>query len=111
MINECKIKAHCAIIACRSNYLRQRIRNAIYSTTNTSSSVSSSHIHSGIKETNDDESNSETIAIKPLFDNENKIIDVKLNDINNANAFKIVVEFIYTDRIISIEGKGMLNHL
>ena len=46
--------------------------------------------------------------MKPLFiiNNDKKMIDIKITESNNPDAFRIVLEFIYTDCIISIEGKG-----
>ena len=91
IIGDVKIKAHCAIVSSRSSYLRKRVKNYIDSINNNSSSIT-------------DQNN----VPKPLFllNNDKSSIDIKINDTNNPEAFRIVLEFIYTDCIISIEGKG-----
>jgi hypothetical protein len=33
-------------------------------------------------------------------------IEIRINDKCSSAAFKILLEFIYTDRIVSLEGKG-----
>ena len=93
IIGDVKIKAHCAIVSCRSVYLRKRVKNCIDSLLINSSTSST------------DQNN----VPKPSFllNDDKTIIDIQINDTNNPDAFRIVLEFIYTDCIISIEGKGL----
>ena len=101
IIGDVKIKAHCAIVACRSAYLRKRVKNSIDSiVVNTANNYYSSNAAS-------------SNLPKPLFllNNDKSMIDITINDTKNPEAFRIVLEFIYTDSIISIEGKGYQNRL
>lgn len=35
-------------------------------------------------------------------------IEIKINEKCSSASFKILLEFIYTDRIVSLEGKGRI---
>ena len=94
IINDVKLKAHCAIVSCRSSFLKKRVKNAIDSQI-INNNCTLQHPSCGKD-------------LKPLFiiNNDKKMIDIKITESNNPDAFRIVLECIYTDCIISIEGKG-----
>jgi leucine-zipper-like transcriptional regulator 1 len=75
------IKAHCAIVACRSTFFYKKIRK-IYE-----SSLRASNETSG------------------FFLPDNGFIELRLDDVETSAVFQIILEFIYTDRLISLENK------
>jgi hypothetical protein len=45
------------------------------------------------------------IKAPPFVLNPGECIEIKIND-ENSKALKLVLEFLYTDRIMSLEGRG-----
>lgn len=124
------IKAHCAIVACRSSYCRQLIKIAKEKLPSASGNNNSlkSQAHSGSQSVQTQASDrigktstvsaasaaalaaSETIVKTSPFNlNNDEFIEIKINN-ENPEAVKIVLEFLYTDRIMSLEGRGLSFH-
>ena len=78
--------AHCAIVASRSVYCRQLIKLA-------KDKLPQSPIL-----------NHDHFKAPPFILSQDSHIEIKLAD-ERSDALKIVLEFLYTDRIISLEGK------
>jgi hypothetical protein len=92
-VDNVMVKAHCAIVACRSVYFRQRIRTA----------------YECMKKGQEESSNKPSDGCLPIpFSLEpasGTSIELKIAETNSVNSFKIILEFLYTDRVVSIEGK------
>jgi len=80
------VLAHCAIVASRSVYCRQLIKIA---KDKLPQSPILSHDH---------------FKTPPFILTQDSYIEIKLAD-ERSDALRIVLEFLYTDRIISLEGK------
>lgn len=80
------VYAHCAIVASRSATFRQLIKLAKNKMTRSSLSQE------------------EANRMPPFYLNSDEIIEIKLPD-EKIDALKIALEFLYTDRVISLEGK------
>jgi leucine-zipper-like transcriptional regulator 1 len=76
------IKCHCAVVASRSQYCRQLI----------SREIKSKYGDGG--------------KLMLLNLNSDDMIEIKL-DFVNIKALQLVIEFLYTDRIVSLEGRGI----
>ena len=122
--------AHCAIVASRSSYCRQLIKitkekstsQAPPTTTLNSSLISLSYSTSSPLRILNDSNNLKTISSStssilsieetkassnaPSFIlSQDEFIEIKING-ENSEALKLVLEFLYTDRIMSLEGRG-----
>lgn len=67
------------------------------------SSTSSSN---GLLTVNNEDS--KMIKQPPFILNQDECIEIKISD-QNSEALRIALEFLYTDRIISLEGHGIKN--
>jgi hypothetical protein len=108
-VQEQEVKAHCAIVACRSIYCSQLIKQA--------KDKRQSQLQANLKEsvlnaaasaaTSSSKQQQQTNATKlpPFYLNTDEFLEIKLN-CDNSDALRIVLEFLYTDRLLSLEGRG-----
>jgi hypothetical protein len=83
------VMAHCAIVSSRSSSFRQLIK------------LTKNKMIKSILNTDE---TSLINRMPPFYLNQDEIIEIKLPD-EKIDALKIVLEFLYTDRILSLEGK------
>jgi hypothetical protein len=49
--------------------------------------------------------NKNTAKLPPFYLNTDELIEIKIN-CDNSDSLRIVLEFLYTDRLLSLEGRG-----
>ena len=122
--------AHCAIVACRSLHFRHQIKLAIKEKLSNSSNAtsvatrSSLNVVGNVVSLTSSTSAAATAAavarfrssspaslmfvnneMPPFFLNPDDQIEIKVTN-ETAEPFRIVLEFLYTDQIVSLEGRG-----
>lgn len=121
--------AHCAIVACRSLHFRHQIKLAIKEKLSTSNATSvgtrsSLNVVGNVVPLTSSTSAAATAAavarfrssspaslmfvnneMPPFFLNPDDQIEIKVTN-ETAEPFRLVLEFLYTDQIVSLEGRG-----
>jgi hypothetical protein len=119
--------AHCAIVSCRSPHFRHQIKMAAKekqsqsqanSNTNPNRlSASAAAAVARIRSTSPaglildaNSSFSSSSNSPPFFLNPDEFVEIKVTN-ESSESFRLVLEFLYTDQIVSIEGIGIFKDL
>ncbi|RNA42331.1 leucine-zipper-like transcriptional regulator 1 [Brachionus plicatilis] len=104
--NKETVLAHCAIVASRSPHFRQLIKHSKDKLKPSPPTLSALVSLGSSSSTNSLFNLEEQRKSKspPFCLNEDEFIEIRINE-ENAEALKMLLEFLYTDRIVSLEGR------